>query len=99
MSRGKGFRRPKKAGSGAVRASRLDDTLDAMNEETAKKMARALGDYHVEFVEPRLQWLEMPWYKKLFAKAAKAWRVLRHLLRRRPKAVKKPEPTPDIQPL
>lgn len=59
----KGFRNRKSAGSSAVRAAQLDTTLDAMNEEMSEKMARAIAQYHTMILEPRLKWLETPWWK------------------------------------
>lgn len=59
----KGFRNRKSARGGAVRASKLDDTLEHMNMEMSEKMARAIAEYHTTILEPILDWLQTPWWK------------------------------------
>lgn len=54
-----------------VRAANLDKTLEQFNAEIGSKLAASLMRYHMDFVEPRLQVLELIWGVTLFRWAKK----------------------------
>lgn len=69
----------------AVRVGTFERTMDGFNAEISVKMAQAIGEYHTTFVEPRLAWIELPWYGKLWARLRRssAWTDLKAALKLR----------------
>lgn len=57
-------------GRRTVRANQLERHLDRVMSEydmmMAARMSDALGQYHIRQVEPRLRWIERPWWLKLW---------------------------------
>ena len=64
-----------------VRVGHLRQVLTGVNAEMGEKTARVIAEYHRTLVEPRLVWLETPWYKKLWLRskdiAVWLWQVIR----------------------
>jgi len=71
----------------AVRVGRLERVLKAFNEEIGFKVAASLEQYDKHYVAPlreRLDWLELPLYRRAWIRAGRAWSWLRSKLRRPP---------------
>ena len=92
----RGFRNRKSVGSGAVRAKKLDDTLDALNDEMSQKVARSIADYHTMILEPRLKWLETPWWKY---KSIRPPNLTADRVARKAAAVEEAAADPDVIPI
>ncbi len=60
-----GHRKP--ASQRTVRANQLDRSLEQFNAEIGEKVALLLQKYHLQYVEPRFQRLETPWYRRLWS--------------------------------
>lgn len=64
-----------------VRVGALERTLEDFNAEQGQKVALSIQTYHDKYIEPRLSWLETPWYQKLWIRASgvtkRAWLRLR----------------------
>ena len=60
-----------------VRVGALERTMEDFNSEMGQKVMLSFQKYHDEYIEPRLSWLETPWYQKLWIRtkgvATRAW--------------------------
>lgn len=61
--------------------------MDEFRDEMAKGTARTIAEYHTILLEPRLRWLEMPWWKRPFVRLGEAWARVRAKKLDRAKAV------------
>lgn len=86
---------PQRPGRRTVRSNQLerymDRVLEEFNQEMAGKVAQAIGEYHRDFVEPRLAWLERPWWLKL-------WHFVKRTRRPDPVAERHAERPPEKAP-
>lgn len=86
--------------SSVVREARLRQFQSAVGHNLAQTLSR----YHAEFVEPRLRWLELPFYKQWYylTKGFCLWAL--QYLRKRPGRLQEPSeasggpPTPPPPP-
>jgi len=64
-----------------VHVGGLEQTLESFNAEMGQKMALSLHEYHNKYVEPRLKWLETPWYGKWWFRVTEVAKWLKAKLR------------------
>lgn len=89
--------RQKTARQGAVEDYMVRVTED-LKGELGAKMALLLTTYHLEQVQPRLEWLETPWYKKLWLRATWAAKWLKSVLTRSRDEGESEDTEPDTEP-
>jgi len=61
-----------------VRAEQLERRLDEMEAEMAAKIINIVGNFYVKTIAPRFDWIEMPWYKRLWIRLEQTWAAFKH---------------------
>lgn len=78
----------------AVREGQLNRTLEQFYAEVltdvGERSKKLLYEYHTKVLEPRLEWLETPWWRKPFKKWRRWWDLRRAV--EAPIATAEPEP-------
>jgi hypothetical protein len=72
-----------------VRAGDLNRTLTGFNADIGHKVSLLIEAYHTRHIEPRLDWLETPWYKKLWwrLKEVARWLNLKLKVKKNPQKI------------
>jgi len=65
-----------------VRVAQMKQILQQLDVNMAMKTTSAIRTYHQRYLEPRLRWLEMPWYQKLWIMTLQAWSWLKAKVKR-----------------
>lgn len=73
-----------------VRFKHIDRVMQFHDQDVGQKVALSLKEYHLQFVEPTLQWIRLPWWQRVWRKYVRKDAPWQHAAY----AVPEPEPEP-----